>query len=312
MLDTDTFATTLYVMVDDFLKTQKLPPPTVGAPASLCPSEVVTLALLGQWRRFASERDFYRFAQMHLRRAFPGLPSRPQLNRLIRNQRQSICAFFLHLAERLGAASAPFQAMDCTALVTRCAKRRGAGWLFGQADIGYSNRLGWYEGLHLLLSVTPEGAIAGFAFGPASAKDQALAEDFLAQRARQGGLAPGLRAPGVGAAFAGAYLTDAGFEGADRHRRWRELGADVLTPPKRGDLRQWPKPLRRWLAGLRQVVETVNERLLHTFGLDRERPHALTGVWARLCAKMALHNFCFWLNGQLGRPRLAFADLWDW
>jgi hypothetical protein len=25
-----------------------------------------------------------------------------------------------------------------------------------------------------------------------------------------------------------------------------------------------------------------------------------------------LHNFCIWLNDQLGRPRLAFADLLGW
>jgi hypothetical protein len=27
---------------------------------------------------------------------------------------------------------------------------------------------------------------------------------------------------------------------------------------------------------------------------------------------MALHDFCIWLNDQLGRPRLAFADLLAW
>src|SRR5258707_816231 len=26
---------------------------------------------------------------------------------------------------------------------------RGTGWLAGQVDIGWSNRLGWYEGFHL-------------------------------------------------------------------------------------------------------------------------------------------------------------------
>jgi hypothetical protein len=25
-----------------------------------------------------------------------------------------------------------------------------------------------------------------------------------------------------------------------------------------------------------------------------------------------LHNFCIWLNDQLGRPRLKFADLMGW
>jgi len=59
-------------------------------------------------------------------------------------------------------------------------------------------------------------------------------------------------------------------------------------------------------------VETVYEKLWHTFRLNRERPHDLSGLQACLAAKIALHNFCFWLNEQLGRPRLAFADLVTW
>jgi len=31
-----------------------------------------------------------------------------------------------------------------------------------------------------------------------------------------------------------------------------------------------------------------------------------------LAARVALHNFCILLNDQLGRPRLAFADLLGW
>jgi len=29
-------------------------------------------------------------------------------------------------------------------------------------------------------------------------------------------------------------------------------------------------------------------------------------------ARVTLHNLCIWLNEQLGRPRLAFADLLGW
>jgi len=66
------------------------------------------------------------------------------------------------------------------------------------------------------------------------------------------------------------------------------------------------------LAGVRQIVETVYEKLTHTFRLDRERPHDLSGFQARLAAKMALHNVCIWLNAQLGRLQLAFAALVNW
>jgi hypothetical protein len=66
------------------------------------------------------------------------------------------------------------------------------------------------------------------------------------------------------------------------------------------------------VAGLRQIVETVSEKLHHTFRLDRERPHQLAGFQTRLAAQAALHHFSIWLNGQLGRQPLAFADLLDW
>jgi hypothetical protein len=60
------------------------------------------------------------------------------------------------------------------------------------------------------------------------------------------------------------------------------------------------------------MIETVYDKLSHTFRLDRERPHDLKGFQARLAAKSAWHNFCIWLNAQLGRPRLAFEDLVAW
>jgi hypothetical protein len=47
----------------------------------------------------------------------------------------------------------------------------------------------------------------------------------------------------------------------------------------------WPKALRRWRAGMRQIVATVYDKLFHTWRLDRERPHELSGVQARLAAK---------------------------
>lgn len=191
---------------------------------------------------------------------------------------------------------------------TRNAKRRGDGWLDGQADIGWSNNLGWYEGVLLLTAVTPDGVLTGFGVGPASARDHQLADAFLAARRR-----PDPRLPTVGAPAAGPYAADKGFEGADHHARWRgAYGADVINPPKRNSRRPWPKALRRWLAGLRQIVETVYDKLHDAFRLRSERPHDLTGLQARLAAKAALHNFCVWRNDQLGRDRLAFADLVAW
>jgi len=310
MLDVDTFLTALYVMVDDFHKSRPKERRRPGPDASLSDSEIVTLAIFSRFSRFASERDFHRYAQARLRDAFPTLPSRSQFNRSVRSHVELIEEVALHLADTMGAQGYPYEALDSTAMPVRDAKRRGTGWLAGHADIGWSNRLGWYEGFRLLVAVGPKGVITGFGFSAASVADQPMAETFFAARHH-----PISRLGSTGRVASGAYVADKGFEGVENHRRWLDLyGARIVHPPKRNSReRSWPKRLRRWLAGIRQkIVETVYDKLLNTFGLHRERPHELSGVRARLAARVALHNFCIWLNEQLGRPRLAFADLLGW
>jgi hypothetical protein len=309
MLDVDTFLTALYVIADDFC--QSLPQKgrqRPGPSASLSPSEVITLAIFARWSRFASERDFYRYADSCLRDAFPTLPDRSQFNRLVRYYLGLIEAVALHLVEIMKAQRCLYEVLDTSAMPIRDAKRRGKGWLAGYADIGWSNRLGWYEGFCLLLAVNPKGVVTGFGFGSASTKDQPLAETFLALRRY-----PDPRLPSVGSLAAGPYVADKGFEGLEKHGRWLDrYGARVIHPPKRNSRRPWSKRLRRWLFGIRQIVESVYDKLFNAFGLCRERPHNMTGLRARLAARVALHNFCIWLNEQLGRPRLAFADLLQW
>jgi hypothetical protein len=129
MLDTDTFLTFLYAMVDDFCKRFLLPEQHPGPSASLTCSEVVTLALFGQWQHFGSERSFYRYAQRHLRAAFPTLPACTQFNRLLRHHPRALVVCFLYLVEVLQAQHALYEGLDSTAVPTRDAKRRGAAWV---------------------------------------------------------------------------------------------------------------------------------------------------------------------------------------
>jgi hypothetical protein len=111
--------------------------------------------------------------------AFPRLPVRQQFNRLQRGYREAIVAFALFLVEQMQAQQCLDEALDSSGIPTRDAKRRGTGWLAGQADIGLSNRIGWDAGLHVLTSITPTGVITGFGFAPASCNDHAPLRDLF-------------------------------------------------------------------------------------------------------------------------------------
>ena len=306
-MDPDTFLTTLYVLVDECCR--ELPAVRRRGPApALTRSEAVTLALFSQWGRYGSERDFYRYADRRLRGAFPHLPHRTQLNRQIRRERDTIVAVGHAVADRLDARAVEYEVLDTTAAPVRNVKRSGSGWLGGQAAIGKSSRLGWYEGFAVLIAANPDGVITGHGFGPGNTKDQPLAETFFAARRM-----PQPALPSVGHPSHEPYLADSGFIGAKRHTGWAEdYGARVICPPYRSAAKNWPPKLRRWLGGLRQIIESVNGKLVQHFRLDQDRPHTLDGFAARLAAKVALHNACCWLNHHLGRPTLAFADLLDW
>jgi len=98
------------------------------------------------------------------------------------------------------------------------------------------------------------------------------------------------------------YVADKGFEGAENHPRWlEEYGAQLIHPPKRNSRKPWSKQLRKWIAGIRQVVESVYDKLFNIFGLWRERPHDLQGLRARLASRVALHN-CENVHGDDLRP----------
>jgi hypothetical protein len=308
MLDLDTFLTTLYVLVDDVIKAAPPKPQRPGPKPSLSESEVATLAMAAPWKQFPSERASVRYALRHLRSAFPGLPDGSQRNRLIRSAHDSLVTVMLCLARQLGSAQAAYEVLDGMGVAVRNNKRIAPAWLDGIAGTGWSNRLGWYDGVHLLTAVTPEGVLTGYAVAPAQTTEQPYAEDCLAARA-QG--VP--RAAMVGVPATGPYRADTGFEGRERHQRWATCyGAVVLAPPRNDRTLAWPWEWRTWHARLRQIVEVVHGKWTEVLRLDDERPHTLEGFQSRFAALAALHNACIWINRSLGRESLAFADLVDW
>lgn len=305
-MDLDTFLTWLYVVVDDYCK--QLPPDQHPGPDPLLSrSEAITLVIAGQRSRWASDRAFYAMVRRQWRTYFPVMPVYSQYNRQVRRYTTTINQLTLHLAHQLWQPNEIYEVLDATAAPTRHSSRRGYGWL-PQVARGWSNRLHWYVGFSVLTCVLPSGVITGYGFGPANANERLLAETFLACRQT-----PHPRLPSVGQQLGMGYLADKGFWGPIRQAYWHAaFHATVLCPPERKTRWHWPKSLRRWLHGHRQIIETTHTKLVHPFRLDTDRPHSLDGFATRLAAKMALHNVCCYLNRQLGRPTLAFDYLFEW
>lgn len=309
MSDPEAFLTEVYVAVDDLVRPLLAHQARRPGPApALSPSEVITLALMSQWARFRSGRDFYRYADARLRPFFPRLPSRPQYVRHAVRLAAVIARIALLVADWL--VCAPHEVIDTMAMPVRNAKRRGAGWLTAQVALGKSTRLGWYEGFKLLTCVSPSGVLTGYALAAANRNDRLLADALFRARA-QASIDAWASA---GHPQTGDYLADMGFGGAECEARWRTAyQANVICPPQSDrHTRVWSSEQRRWLSTQRQIIESVHARLITAFRLGAERAHSLRGVFAHLAATAALHNLTIWLNRRSGRPDLAVVDVLGW
>jgi hypothetical protein len=328
----DTFLVAVYTVIDDLYRAHfaAAKPVRPGAGAAMSDSEVLTLVLVAQALGL-TERAVLRRAATDWRAYFPRLLSQSAFNRRARDLAGVLTRLVPLVAAALDAATATYQVLDGVPvpLARRCRGQRHR--LFGEeAAIGRggSDR-DWYYGCELLLAVTERGPVTGFVLGPASTDDRWFAEALLCWRCdpratpwsaaelppshHRGGGHVGPTGPlwpraGVGAPSPVPYVGDGAFGGAVWTPHWRDdYGAVVL----RGrDLATAPTaPVRRQVAGWRQVIETVNGQLIHVLGLAFPGAKTRWGLLTRIAAKLVTFNLGLWLNQHFGRPTFALASL---
>jgi Transposase DDE domain len=296
-MDLDSFLVSLYVLVDDWWKkiTHSSKPSKTGRPALLSDPEVITLAILAQWPRFRSERDFWRFAWAHLRPYFPTLCSQSQLNRRIRALAPELRLLQRAFAQELSQPSALYRVLDTTLIPAIVRVRASRNGLFcGQASFGRSaSKTEWVYGFKVALVVDPEGIITTFGLAPAASDERPIGDALLASDR-----------------YGAYYLADKGFAGIEWERHWMELyGALVAATPKDNSRRAWSKADRRWASGKRQIIEGVIHQLKDFFSMERHRAKTLGGLLTRVAAKVAAYTCAQRINDSLGRPLRNLVDL---
>jgi hypothetical protein len=341
-LDLDTFLTTVYCVVDDLYREQfaAAKPVRPGAQPQVSDSEVLTLAVLGQWQPRNSEEALVQYAAAHWRAYFPQLLSQEAFNRRVRDLGGVLAALGPAVAAVLRAhlgGAASYEVWDGLPIplmrLCRGRRHRSFGDEAGFGRGGVDREL--YYGVHLLAAVDACGAITGFTLGPADTSEYWLAEALLRWRADPLGPAPTVEelAPILGPTHARGgrrqgpsgplgprlaagqpaavpYVGDLGFAGSRWRTHWRDAyGAVVLTKAEYTALPQTERAAwTGWLCGLRQRVETAFGALTTSLGAKFPRARTLPGLRARLAAKVAAYNLALYVNHLFGRPTFSLFD----
>ena len=294
-MDLDSFLVAVYVMVDDWWQAHDVAAPQgPGRPTTLSMSEVLTLAVVAQWPRWRSERDFWRFARAHLRAYFPTLGSQSQFNRRVRAAEPALRALHEGLVAQLDRPDSVYHVLDTTLIPAIVRVRACRHGLFaGQATFGWCvSKTEWVYGFKVALCVTPTGVITAFGLAPAACDERPIGDALIAVD----------RHP--------AYLADKGYASVPWECHWHSTyGALVAATPNATTRRAWPEAACRWAASHRQIVEQVIAQLKDLFALERHQAKTLGGLLARLAAKVTAFTTGEWLNAQCGRPLRHLAGL---
>jgi hypothetical protein len=334
-MDLETFFTLLYVLVDDWYKenVQKHKHQKAGSKPSMSDSEVLTVALAGQWRvgvPWQSERGLVRYMQAHGRGMFPTMLERSGFNRRVRYLWGAFILLQQTVGELLENTSALYECVDSLPIPAFSggqANREKGHWLW-ESSVGRGAG-GWFWGDHLLATVSSSQAVTGWLLGTAAINDRWLLEALVSARAGQASLVEPPRRPkdarasrtppplgkigpfqAVGHAHHRPYLADKGFNGERWASHWlQRYQATVITVPPDNEQHPWPPQAKVQLASHRQIIETVFARLDQVFHIKQLNAHSRWGQYTRVAAKMAAYNIALFINRLLDRPQGALATL---
>ena len=288
--DLDTLVTALYVTVDDLLLAHPhwAPErPAVGIAPELSDAELVALAALQALLGFDSEARFVRYAREHLTPWFPYLPQRPGYNKRLRRG----AGLIQHVLGALGRDCPSWHddvwLVDSTPV--ECGRSRATqqrsdppGW----AEYGYSaSHSRWFWGLRLHLPATPSGLPVAAALTGAKADERDTCLDMIAHS--------GPARPGQ------TLIADKGYRSAAFEEQLNAAGITLIRPAA---AREPPRPHRRFLRPLRQIIESTFQTLKGQLGLERHGGRTPAGVIARVSQRLLALTAAIWHNQTTQQP----------
>ena len=286
LADLDLLLVAVFCTADDLL-----PERTKNARRRVTDAEVVTLCVAQQVMDIGSDREFLAVAAKRLSDLFPQLPLQPgylKRRRRLADTIESLCGVF---AQDSPGWRDELVLLDSTPVECgRSLETARRSELADACGYGYCrSHSRWFWGMRLHLAAGPDGTPRAAILAPADQREREVALRLL-PLALSGGE---------------QIICDNGYAGEEFKQTVAErFGATVLRPSRKDEPDTGPH-----LSSIRQRIESIFQTLKDRLGLERHRARTLTGLRARIAAKLLALAAGVWLNWTLGRPPRAFADL---
>ena len=288
-----------YVTVDELFQASVLPHDHRPGPrATFSDSEVITLTLVAEIVGLYDEAVFLDYVARNHRALFPLLPDRSRYNRRRRALGEATNTIRRHLLSFLLVLLPPDERPLCVldslpVPVVGFHHATGRHRCYGWATYGYNaTKQQTIYGFKLHLLTTADGVITDFALAPAHLTDGTFTEQLLRDKADL------------------LVLGDKAYLNALLQGELQALhGVTLLTPRRANQHQPLPEALTRLVSHFRQMIETINSQLAGQFNLETNKAKSMSGLVARLHAKLAAHTLGLYLNVVTGQPLRALAAL---
>ena len=239
----------------------------------------------------SSDREFLAVASKRLSHLFPQLPKQPgylKRRRRLADTIEWLCGVF---AQDSPGWRDEIVLLDSTPVECgRSLETARRSELADACGYGYCrSHSRWFWGMRLHLAASPDGTPRAAILAPADQKERDVALRLL-PLALHGGE---------------QLICDKGYAGEEfSDAVARRFGATVMRPSRKDE-----PDNGLHLSSIRQRIESIFQTLKDRLGLERHRARTLTGLRARIAAKLLALAAGVWLNWSLDRPPRAFADL---
>jgi len=278
-IDTETLATAVYFIVDNWYLTEghKYLKHKPGKKPVFTDSEMITFIILKEFLQFKAERKFLGFMRGNHLEMFPDMVSQGQFNRRSRALRLIVDKLRSHLADSFGAQLASLYVLDTEPVPVVGYKRpKNRSDFLGSAEYGYcKSKSLHYWGYKLVMLITTDGIPVAFELVPANTDERDAAEEVLSA-ANPGSIA----------------LGDKGFINEERQEAWEKRhGVCVCTFRKKNQHKKNPPVIQRLLKENRRQIETAFSSMDRVEGLENQGAKTVLGLVSRTIAKIAAYTF---------------------